>query len=332
MGVRRTSRFTAFHLLSAFLLCVPAAAQSLQGLKPESVKTAVPPQQQIPSGWRSVRTATTSSRDVRNKYDLGQIGHRRVDQGMNFYSRQAEKTLGRTLAALVEPHLQLITDVPVNRYMNQLGQKIASRSDAIEPVTIKIVSDPEPNAYSLPGGVIYIDSGLILATENEAQLAAALAHETAHVAARHFTRLFSKKRLWQWSSWLTAGPAGYLFQRTAMSLLLLKSARQAEFEADLLGLEYQYAAGYDPREFIRLLANLDDPREQSPTRWDSVRDSHPLTEKRVAQAQLCIAHYLPSRPAEVVDTSDFQEMKERVASLMGAQSPTAITSSSEMSQ
>jgi len=184
---------------------------------------------------------------------------------------------------------------------------------------MKVVDDIESNAYSLPGGFIHVYGGLILSADNEAELAAALAHETAHVAARHFTKLCSKKQISKWSSLILAGPAGFLFWRTAVPLLLLRSARRADIEADLVGLEYQYASGYDPGEFVELWKSLEDADKKEESFRHRISDSHPLASVHVSRMNNSIARYLPSRTEDVVDTSEFHEIKDRVATLMGVQ-------------
>ena len=279
--------------------------------------------QRISVSRDSLHNANKPSRKMCNKCDISQIGHRRVDQGINFYSRQLEQTLGNKLTASVDARLQLVNDPVVIAYISRIEERIVRNSDALAPVTVKIAKDREANAYTLPGDFIYIGAGLILTAENEAQLAAALAHETAHVAARHLTKLFSKKRVWKWSSIIAAGPVGFLFERTAMPLLLRRADHHAEFEADLLGLEYQYASGYDPQEFGRLLKNLNHERPVSV--WDRLSDPHPSMRARIQRVEKAVVQYLPSRTQQVCDTSEFQNIKDRVAALMDVRLPSSTT-------
>ena len=291
-----------------------ALAQSPEASPVESFGTTAA----APTSRNASRNAKKPSR---NKYDISQIGRRRVDQGLNFYSRQLEQKLGDKLTASIDAHLQLVNDPVVTAYVSRIEERIVQNSDAIAPVTVKIAKDREANAYTLPGDFIYIGAGLILTAENESQLAGALAHETAHVAARHLTKLLSKKRVWKWSFIVAAGPVGFLFERGAMPLLLLRADHNAEFEADLLGLEYQYASGYDPQEFVRLLKNLNDEKRMSV--WDRFSDPHPSMTARIRRVEKAVIQYLPSRTQQVSDTNEFQNIKDRVAVLMDVRLPSS---------
>jgi len=251
-----------------------------------------------------------------NKYEFSGIGRRNIARGTNLYSWEAEKELGEKLARIVEQQSDLIVDPVITEYVDRLEQRIAHNSDYRGPLTVKIVKDVDTNAYSLPGGLIYVQTGIILAAENEAELAAVLAHETGHLAARHMTRLITRQKTWKVLSLAFGGPAGYLFVKKALPIFLMKSMRNSEFEADLLGLEYQYAAGYDPDEFLRLLKVVDEGVEKA-SLLTRLTDSHPLTDARIRHAQSDIARYLPTRTQHIIDTSEFQEMKRRVSNLMG---------------
>jgi beta-barrel assembly-enhancing protease len=160
-----------------------------------------------------------------------------------------------------------------------------------------------------------VQSGLILAIDNEAQLVAALSHESAHIAERHFTRLVTQQRVWKWSLLIAGGPLGYLLNRKTTPIVLARSLRRSELEADLLGLQYQYASGYDPTEFINLIRNLSDEQEK-PSVVERVNESHPPAAVRIHRAQVCIGKYLPARAEAVVDTSQFQEFKTRVTAFI----------------
>lgn len=249
-------------------------------------------------------------------YDVSRIRHQRFAHGINLYSSQDEQLLGNRLATVIEQHSQIISDPLIVKYLRRLEETISRNSDAQSPIKIKVVRDVEVNAYSLPGGFIYVQGGLVLATENEAQLVAALSHEAAHIAGRHFTRLVTQQRVWKWSLLVATGPLGYLLNRKAVPIFLARSLRSAELEADLLGLQNQYASGYDPTEFVNLINNISS-EQQKPTFADRVRDSHPPLEVRIRRAQGCIRNYLPPRPEAIVDTSQFQEFKARVTELMG---------------
>ena len=258
----------------------------------------------------------SATRRRRNKYDISSIGSRNIAQGLNLYSWDEERELGTKLAAIVEQETDLANDSVITNYVECLEQKIASHSDYHGPLTVKIVKDIDTNAYSLPGGLIYVEMGIILSAENEAEFAAVLAHETGHVAARHMTKLITKQKTWKIASLALGGPVGYLFARTGLPMMLMKTMRNSEFEADLLGLEYQYASGYDPSEFVHLLTivNADD---EPASFWDRLADSHPLIRTRISRAQSDIARYLPAGREYITDTNEFQEIRTRVANILG---------------
>lgn len=262
------------------------------------------------------RIAAKSPESKRSQYGFSIIGKRSIAEDHNPYSWEAERLLGKKLAVLVERQSQLITDVGINAYLDRLEGKIAYNSDFPGPLTVKIVKDLEPNAFSLPGGLLYVNSGMIIAAENEAELAGVLAHETGHVAARHMTRLITKQKNWKIFCLALGGPAGYLFVKKGLPIFLMRTARNSEFEADLLGLQYHYAAGYDPYEFVYLLRILNED-EDAVSLWDRLTDSHPMTEKRIRRAQTDIVRYLPARNEYLADTSEFHEMKTRLTAIMG---------------
>jgi len=242
------------------------------------------------------------------KYDLNHIGDRGVGNGSNKYSLEQERELGQSLARDVDSTSKLITDPVITQYVNRLGQRIASNSDAKVPFVIKVIESDEINAFSLPGGYLYIDTGMILAVNNEAELAGIIAHEVAHVAARHVTRAKSRMAILRYVSI----PLG--FGGLAVPLLFMKFGRDAEREADLLGLEYQYAAGYDPQASVQFFEALRAKEKQNLV--ERVFSTHPLTEDRIRRAQKEISSLLPDKVDYVVDTSEFQEVKARVNKLM----------------
>ena len=272
----------------------------------------------------AVPAASTTTHKVANvplKYDVTKIGSRNVGAGMNFYSLEKEIALGRQLSAQVEQQSKLITDPEVTEYINRIGQNIVRNSDAKVPFTIKVIDDDTVNAFALPGGFFYVDSGLILAADNEAELAGVMAHEIAHVAARHATRQATKGQLLNLASIgliFIGGPAGYAAQEAfalAVPLGFLKFSRNAEREADLLGLEYSYASGYDPEAFVEFFEKLEAKEKKKPGFLAKTFSTHPMTADRVKSAQQEIAKYLPDRPQYVLTTSEFDEVKARLAML-----------------
>ncbi len=267
-------------------------------------------------------TASIAKRKVPAKHDVSRIGERGVGGGLDFYSLEREIAMGRELALEVEHGARLVRDPVVTEYINRLGQNLVRNSDARVPFTIKVVDEDEINAFALPGGFFYVNSGLILAADNEAELAGVMAHEIAHVAARHATKNATKSELLNLLSIpliFVGGPAGYAVRQVvglAVPMSFLKFSRDAEREADVLGLQYQYAAGYDPEEFVRLFEKLN--AEEKGKRWFLAKafQTHPMNEERVARAQKEIEQYLPPREEYVVDTSEFQEVKARLVEIM----------------
>jgi predicted Zn-dependent protease len=269
-----------------------------------------------PTVYQSFVPGPQPSRSARppTGFDVSRIGHRQVDRGMNFYSPKDEQLLGNKLAALVDHSSNLITDPLVTEYIDRIEQMVSNNSDTHFPIKVKIVKDVEANAYSLPG-FIYLPGGLILMMENEAQLVAVLSHETAHVAARHMTRILTQQKIWKWSPVFAGGPVGYLLGRKVSPFFLMRTVRRVESDADLLGLQYDYASGYDPTEFVSLIKNLSS-NEEKPSFVERFSDSHPPAEVRIARAQQYIRNNFPVRDKEVVDTGEFQEVKARVNMLM----------------
>ena len=255
------------------------------------------------------------------KYDVSQIGHRNVGSGLDFYSLDREIALGHQLAMEVEHSCKLVTDPIVTEYINRIGQNLVRNSDARVPFTIKVLDTDEVNAFALPGGFFYVNSGLILAADDEAELAGVMAHEIAHVAARHATKNMTRAQIWNMASIpliFVGGPAAYIISEVAsiaIPMTYLKFSRDAEREADLLGLEYDYAAGYDPHAFVEFFEklNLDGTRKHSALA--KAFATHPMNADRIKAAQDEIRKYLPDRPEYLVNTSEFESVKARLISL-----------------
>ncbi len=277
-----------------------------------------------------------------SKYDVEQIGRRGIGHGFNLYSVKRERELGQNLAASFDRNTKLISDPLVNDYINRLALKIVGNSDAEVPFTIKVIDSGDiPRAYGLPGGFLYIDSALIIAADGEAELAGVIAHEIAHVAARHATRALSRKNLWHVAgsvAFLT-GPAGVAFEDAgsiAGPLSVKKFIRESEYEADLLGIEYAYAAGYDPQALLDALEKLHvievrrnatlakipgyhlASRMPFHSKFARMFSNYPLTEERIQRIQSEISTFLPKRKDYVLDTDEFQEVK---SSLLASHAP-----------
>jgi predicted Zn-dependent protease len=206
--------------------------------------------------------------------------------------------------------------------VNRLGQRIVRHSDAQVPFTIKVIESDEINAFALPGGYFYVDTGLLLAADNEAELAGLMAHEVAHVAARHATREETRMQIWRYASLpllYFGGPAGMVLQTAvglAAPMSFMKFGRDAEREADLLGLEYEYATGYDPQAFVQFFEKLHRSEKRKQNLVAKAFATHPMTDDRIRRAQKEISTLLPGKTEYVVDTSEFQEVKARLARLM----------------
>ncbi len=266
----------------------------------------------------------TQVKHVAEKYDVTKIGNRNIGNGVNFYSLDKEVALGKQLSAEVDRTAKFITDPEVTEYVNRIGQNIVRNSDAKVPFTIKVVDDDSVNAFALPGGFFYVNSGLILAADNEAELAGVMAHEIAHVAARHATKNATRGQLLNLASIpliFVGGPAGYAVRQVAglaVPLGFLKFSRNAEREADLLGLEYQYASGYDPEAFVQFFEKLELKEKQKHGFLAKTFSTHPMTDDRVKSAQEEIQQYLPDRPQYVLTTSEFDQVKARLAEVVNA--------------
>lgn len=256
----------------------------------------------------------TGKEQPAGKYDVSRIGERHVDHGLNMYSVESEQSMGRRMAEDVERHCRLVRDPVVNQYIRELGQRLVRNSDAKIPFTIKVIDSGEINAFALPGGYFYVDSGLIVAAQNESELAAVMAHEIAHVAARHATRNMTKVQIWNIVTMpflFFGGPAGMAVRQVsnmAYPMSVRKFSRDAEREADLLGIEYAYAAGYDPLAFINFFERLKTGKGKKSFIAKAFL-THPMNSDRIARAQKEIATMLPPHAEYIVDTSEFQQAR-----------------------
>ena len=294
----------------------PAAAQS-NGTAGQPIATASTAETPVP---KASHPATTTASSLPAKYNVDLIGQREVGTGLDFYSLEREMALGRQLSLEVESSARLVTDPVVDEYINRIGQNLVRHSDARVPFTIKVLDNEEVNAFALPGGYFYVDSGLILAADNEAELAGVMAHEIAHVAARHATKNMTRAQIWNIASVpliFIGGPVAYAVSEVAglaVPLSFLKFSRDAEREADLLGLEYDYASGYDPQAFVQFFEKLN-VEKKKPNMIAKAFATHPMNVERIQAAQEEIRKYLPDRPEYIVDTSEFESVKARLASL-----------------
>ena len=252
------------------------------------------------------------------KKDPDAIGDRDIGKGLNFYSLNKEIALGKQMAQEVERQSKIIDDPIVAEYVNRLGQNLVRNSDAKVPFTIKVVSTDEVNAFALPGGFFFVNSGLILKTDNEAELAGVMAHEIAHVAARHGTRQASRGELVNYASLpliFMGGWTGYAIQgaaSVAIPMGFLTFSRGFEKEADMLGLQYMYKAGYDPESFVDFFEKLETMEKTKPGTMAKVFSTHPMTEDRIRDAQKNIQEMLKAKPEYVLTTSEFVDVRTRL--------------------
>jgi predicted Zn-dependent protease len=298
---------------------------SLQLSDKSNSMLAEAPTQPRPPAAASPPVTPHRVKPLAEKYDIAKIGDRHVGRGFDLYSLEKEQALGKQLAAQVEQRAKLVRDPVITEYVNRIGQKLVRNSDARVPFTIKVVDDDEVNAFALPGGFFYVNTGLILASDNEAELAGVMAHEIAHVAARHATRNATRSEIFNLASLpliFIGGPAGYAVRQAVglvMPMSFLKFSRDAEREADLLGLEYQYASGYDPEEFVKFFEKLhSQEKKQKHGFMAKAFTTHPMTSDRIKRAQEEIEKYLPAKDEYIVDTSEFAEVKARLEGMENA--------------
>ncbi len=321
----------------------PTATAPAQGTQPAPTRTAstpVPPQDTTPAPAPDASTSAGDSTapsgpppiqepdDSKVKHDGGKddvdaIGNRKVGgRGMgNWYSLETEIRMGKQYAMQVENSVKLVQDPVVTEYVNRIGQNLVRNSDAQVPFSIKVIDSDEVNAFALPGGFFYVNSGLILAADEEAELAGVMAHEIAHVAARHGTRQMTRLNWAQIGTIpliFVGGGIGYgIYEASGLALPLtfMKFQRNFEAEADYLGLQYMYKTGYDPQAFISFFEKIQAKEKKKPGTLAKAFASHPQTPDRIEESQKEIATILPAKPQYIVSTSEFDDVKSRLATI-----------------
>jgi hypothetical protein len=262
--------------------------------------------------------------------DPSQIGKRNINGGTDKFfgwlggSKEKEMQIGRQLAAEVEQQAKMVDDPVITEYINRIGQNIVLHSDAKVPFTIKVIDSDEVNAFALPGGFFFVNRGLILAADNEAELAGVMAHEIGHVAARHAMENQGKGTLLQYGMLagmiFGGGIASTVLQNTAgitQALAFFKFSRGAEEEADRLGVQYLYAAGYDPTAMSTMFEKLASQNKKKPGTLSKLFASHPQSIDRRDTSLQLVARF-PEKEEYVISTSEFQRVKSYLMKLTNA--------------
>jgi len=328
------SRATSAFVLTASLLVSSVAAvgqtptakpagdaQQTEKAEPDQKKTTTP-----------APTTAKSNKPLSTNEDPNMIGKRNINTGIIAKmsgSTEKEVRLGRELAAEVDRQAKFVDDPLITEYVNRVGQNIVLHSDAKVPFTIKVIDSDEVNAFALPGGFFYVNKGLILAADNEAELAGVMAHEIAHVAARHAVENQTKGSLLEYAalagSIFIGGIPGLIYQNTAGIGLLgifMKFSRGAEEEADKLGVQYMYAAGYDPGAMATMFEKLEAKNKKKPGLIARAFATHPAPPDR-RQSSLALAARFPEHEEYVISSSEFQRVKGRLLKLSNARASTA---------
>ena len=318
-----TSQWVA-ALMAVSLATLPAVAspQAQVPPPPPPQQTAQPAQ---PAAPQDTTVPQQVAPDVKagSKQDVNAIGNRDVGKGLDFYSIEREIALGKSLAQEVDKTAKFITDPVITEYVNRVAQNLVRNSDARVPFTVKVIDSDVVNAFALPGGFFYVNSGLILHADEEAELAGVMAHEIAHVCARHGTKQATKSDIVNLASipamifipYTWAGYAIYQGMNFAIPLTFLKFTRSDEREADYLGLQYMYKAGYDPNAFVAFFEKVESDEKKEPGTIPKVFSTHPPTPDRIEATQKEIATILPAREQYIVTTSEFDVIKHRLQAI-----------------
>jgi predicted Zn-dependent protease len=326
---------TALLLVSSLLAgSIASFAQTADttktGKTPEPTQTAATAKKD--NSHPATPAPATSNKPLSVNEDPAMIGKRNLNKGIIAKmspSTEKEVRQGRELAAEVDRQAKFVDDPVITEYVNRVGQNIVLHSDAKIPFTIKVIDSDEVNAFALPGGFFYVNKGLILVADNEAEVAGVMAHEIAHVAARHAMENQTKASLLEYlamgTSIFLGGIPGMIYQNTAGLGLLgifMKFSRSAEEEADKLGVQYMYAAGYDPSAMATMFEKLESKNKKKPGLISRAFASHPAPPDRRASA-LALAARFPEHEEYVISSSEFQRVKARLLRLSNARASTA---------
>jgi predicted Zn-dependent protease len=320
-------------LASSFATFAQTTSPQQTSQTPTATQQTTPTQTDQSQTKNTATTATSrSTKPLGTNEDPSLIGRRNINGG--FISKIAggtekEVRQGREAAAEVDRQAKFIEDPMITEYVNRVGQNIVLHSDAKVPFTIKVIDSDEVNAFALPGGFFYVNKGLLLAADNEAELAGVMAHEIAHVAARHAMENQAKATLLEYAalggSIFLGGIPGLIYQNTAGIGLLgifMKFSRGAEEEADKLGIQYMYAAGYDPGAMATMFEKLEAKNKKKPGFISRAFATHPAPPDRRAAA-VALAARFPEHEEYVISSSEFQRVKGRLLRLSNARATTA---------
>ena len=323
------------RLVTALLLTASLLAGSVASFAQTNDKSTTPATAQTETADASKKVPTTtpgSNKPLSVNEDPAMIGKRNINKGIIAKmsgSTEKEVKLGRELAAEVDRQAKFVDDPVITEYVNRVGQNIVLHSDTKIPFTIKVIDSDEVNAFALPGGFFYVNKGLILVADNEAEVAGVMAHEIGHVAARHALENQTKASLMEYlamgTSIFLGGIPGMIFQNTAGLGLLgifMKFSRSAEEEADRLGVQYMWAAGYDPTAMATMFEKLEAKNKKKPGFIAKAFSTHPAPPDR-RMAALSLAARFPEHDEYVISTSEFQRVKAKLLRLSNARASSA---------
>ena len=326
-SVRKLSAFLlVFSVWFGAVAVFPAAAQTTDDNKQAQQKK----KESKPDQVKTTPTQTASVKPLSPKEDPSQIGKRKINSGSDKLfgwlggSQEREIAIGRQLALEIEQQAKLVEDPVITEYVNRVGQNIVLHSDAKIPFTIKVIDSDEVNAFALPGGFFFVNKGLILAADNEAELAGVMAHEIAHVAARHAMENQGKMQAINYGLLATiifGGPIASTVAQNAggfgQLLSFLQFSRGAETEADSLGVQYLYASGYDPTAMSTMFEKLNSKNKKKPGTLSKIFATHPQSVDR-RDASLALVTRFPEREEYVISTSEFQRVKSHLLKITNA--------------
>jgi beta-barrel assembly-enhancing protease len=332
------SRWLAISVVVAAFCAVPWTQAQTQNSGQTQTQTQAPTQDpdqgqpkaaDVQNAPKQAPAALPTQDDSQIKHDGGEadvdaVGNRNVGCGRgvgNWYSIERQVADGRRYSQMIESQVKLVNDPVIAEYVNRIGQNIVRNSDAQVPFTIKVIDSDVVNAMALPGGFFYVNSGLILAADEEAEMAGVMAHEIAHVSACHYGREMTRAQLLQMASIpliFIGGAIGYgAYEASglAIPMTFLKFSRTFEAQADYLGVQYMYRAGYDPSAFVSFFEKIQAMEKKKPGTLSKAFDTHPQTPDRIEKTQEEIRKILPSKAEYIVTTSEFDEVKGRLASI-----------------